>query len=171
MKYAIMLGSNVLIGTTGILIVEEDNEKKEFFRVRKLRRERSSGEYIVIDCDIKDIDGKREVKIFKNKPVASTKRVYVDYTKKMTAIKRENGSTIIKIEKIEKDNDALPQDISIKQVLDQMDEILRITGSFYAGHRLVEMDADNFKIEGNIISGNILIGTGGIFISRSSIAL
>ena len=61
MKYGIMIGSNIFIGTSGILNLETIDGNKEFFKIRELQRIRSKGSYIVVDCDIKEPNGNRIV--------------------------------------------------------------------------------------------------------------
>jgi len=48
MNYGIILGSNLLIDTQGILKVFENGKQREFFRVRELHRIRSEGSYLVL---------------------------------------------------------------------------------------------------------------------------
>ena len=69
MTFGIDLGSNLFIGTSGIMSVETDTGLKEFFRIREIARARVFGSYIVVDCDIKDGTGQREVKLFKSRSV------------------------------------------------------------------------------------------------------
>ena len=83
MKYAIMLGSNMFIGTNGVFTVEINGKLKEFFKVREIFRERSEGSYLTVDCDIKDSENKREVKLFKSRPVVVDKKIQIESDKKI----------------------------------------------------------------------------------------
>ena len=142
MKYAIMLGSNVFIGTNGVFTVEINGKLKEFFKVREIFRERSEGSYLTIDCDIKDSDNKREVKLFKSHPVVADENIQIEIDKKILIAKRLDGSLIIKFEQIENDNPTLPKSGPIPERLktNPVDAILRITGNFYAGDFKVNID-------------------------------
>ncbi|MFI0431029.1 hypothetical protein [Mariniflexile sp. HMF6888] len=167
MKYAIMLGSNMFIGTNGIFTVEINGKLKEFFKIREIFRERSEGSYLVVDCDIKDSENKREVKLFKSKPVVADENIQIESDKKILLAKRSDGSPIIKIEQIENDNPTLPKSGPISEELktNQVDAILRITGNFYAGDFKVDIDDVNMKIDGIMLGGNLSVGTGGMQIT------
>ena len=173
MKYAIMIGSNMFIGTNGILTVESDGKSKEFFRIREINRARSEGSYLAVDCDIKDSENKREIKLFKNNPVAADENVKIVQDKKIMSAKRADGTIIIQVEQIELNNESLPKDGPVKKVLEdnKVDAILRITGDFYAGrHKLI---ADNSKLllDTNTLSGNLMIGTGGLKLTAGGFAM
>lgn len=159
-----MIGSNMFIGTNGILITEIDGKFKEFFKVREIFRIRSQGSYLAVDCDIKDIDEKREVKLFKSKPVVANKNVEVEGDKQYIKATRPDGSTIIKVEQIDTNDPSLPDSGPVKNALDRnpVDAILRITGDFYAGNFHLFADNSMLKIGGIMVIGNLKIGTGGM---------
>ena len=167
MKYAIMLGSNMFVGTNGVFTVEIDGRLKEFFRVREIFRERSEGSYLTVDCDIKDSDNEREIKLFKSRPVAGNNRIEIESNKTHLVAKRPDGSLIIKVEQIENDNPTLPKSGPISNLLKQnpVDAILRITGKFYAGNFKVNIDNENMQIGGITLGGNLAVGTGGMRIT------
>lgn len=81
MKYVIMLGSNMFVGTNGIFTVEIDGKVKEFFRIREIFRERSEGSYLTVDCDIKDLDNEREIKLYKSRHVAGDDKIELNLVK------------------------------------------------------------------------------------------
>ena len=168
MKYAIMLGSNMFIGTNGVFSVEINGNLKEFFKVREIFRERSEGSYLTVDCDIKDSDNKREVKLFKSRPVVVDENIQIESNKKNLIAKRLDGSLIIKIEQIENDNPTLPKSGPIPELLEKnpVDAILRITGNFYAGNFKVDIDDDNMQIDRINLGGNLCVGTGGMQITK-----
>ena len=60
-----MLGSDLFYGTNGVLTVQIDNKVVEFFRIREIYRVRSEGSFLAVDCDIKDKDNIREIKLFR----------------------------------------------------------------------------------------------------------
>lgn len=149
MNYGIILGSNLLIDTQGILNVFENGKQQEFFRVRELNRIRSEGSYLVLDCDIKDSDGTREVKLFKSKPVASNPKIVVTKLDKGIKVCRDDGTTIIQVEEISINSlsETLATSIAhlrnkakkaepLKEMIEQIDAIeafLEITGNFSVG--------------------------------------
>lgn len=173
MKYAIMLGSNMFIGTNGVFTVEINGKLKEFFKVREIFRQRSEGSYLTVDCDFKDSDDEREVKLFKSRPVAGDDKIEIESDKTHLIAKRPNGSLIIKIEQLETDNPTFPQSGPIPEQLKKnpVDAILRITGDFYAGDFKVHIDNDRMQIGGITLGGNLSIGTGGMQITQMGFSM
>ena len=172
-KYAIVFGSDMYIGTDGILTVEVDGKQSEFFRIREIFRVRSSGSYLTVDCDIKDKDNVREIKLAKSRPVVQSDKITVKYDHKVTDVKRDDGSTVIRIEQIEKEDPTLPQTGPVHDALNKesFDAIIRITGEFYAGPYRLKVDNENLHIGGNTIGGNLSIGTGGLLLTPSGFRL
>lgn len=168
MEFGIILGSNVFIRTTGVLSVDG----KEFFRVREIDRARSEGSYIVIDCDIKDSTGERQVKLFKSRPVVQSEEVVVEYKPGFTQVAlRDSGSTIIRIEELQLSDPHLPQKEPAATNLKKVDGVLRITGDFFAGPHHVVVTPEETKIGGITVSGNVSIETKGIQLSRHGFAM
>ncbi|MEX0608278.1 MAG: hypothetical protein WD016_12805 [Balneolaceae bacterium] len=173
MKYAIMLGSNMFVGTNGVFTVEINGKLKEFFKVREIFRKRSEGSYLAVDCDIKDSDNNREIKLFKSKPVVADENIKIESVKKNIIAKRTDGNLIIKVEQIESDNPTLPKSGPIPELLktNQVDAILRITGNFYAGNFKVKIDNENMQVGGITLSGNLNVGTGGMRITQMGFSM
>ncbi len=100
MAYAVLFGSNLYVGTTGVLTVTDkdpstgQDKTTEFFRIREIDRKRSLGSYLVVDCDIKDPNGNREVKLFKSKPVAGSADVEVLNPGRAVEVRRADGSLV-----------------------------------------------------------------------------
>lgn len=163
-KYAIVLGSDMYIGTNGILTVEIGGKMIEFFKVREIYRVRSAGSYLAIDCDIKDNENNREVKLDKSKPVVTSEKIKVHYDHKVTHVKRVDDTTVIKIEQIESSDPSLPQSGPVSDALkrESFDAIIRITGDFYAGPFRLKVDEKALKVGGVISTGNLMIRTGGL---------
>ena len=171
MNYGIILGSNLLIDTQGILKVFENGKQQEFFRVRELHRIRSEGSYLVLDCDIKDYDGTREVKLFKSKPVANNPKIVVTKLDKGIKVCRDDGTTIIQVEEITVNS--LPETLarsiahwrdeakrveSLQAMIKQIDTIeafLEITGNFKAGSFNIQASQNELVIGGAKLVGNI----------------
>lgn len=184
MNYLVMLGSDMFYGTNGVLTVQIGNKIVEFFKVREIYNVRSDGSYLSIDCDIKDNDNVREVKLFKNKPVVKNEKIEAYYGLKETVVKREDESIIIKIEQIELKGISLSDFEPVKKILSgypihmkdillqklvsiKIDAVIKITGDFYAGkHHLIIRD-DYTMIDSNKLSGNLSIGTGGIILTNN----
>jgi hypothetical protein len=163
-KFAIVFGSDMFIGTNGILTVEIDGKEKEFFKITEIFRVRSFGSYLTVECDIKDKDNIRLIKLDKSRPVVVGDKVNAEYNHKNTHIKREDGSTIIKIEQLETNDSTLPQSGPVHEALmkGQFEAIIRITGNFYAGSHLLNVDTNSLKVGGVTSGGNLSIGTGGL---------
>lgn len=171
MNYGIVLGSNLLLDTQGVLNVLENGRQREFFRVRELQRVRSEGSYLVVDCDIKDGSGTREVKLFKSKPVAHNPTIVVETLSKGIRICRDDGTTIIQVEEITASGlpETLAQGIAHWRQVAQRDEacqkliaqidaveaFLEITGSFRAGSVDIQAYRDRLSIGGARLVGNI----------------
>lgn len=177
MQYGVLLGSNLLVGTSGVItVVEDDGSQKEFFRIRELHRVRSEGAYIVVDCDIKDAEGNREIKLAKSRPVVVDPEVSVDYTKEATTVLRTDGSVVIRIELLSPDDESIPplgppmMRPLIAQKLREMDGLVRITGSFYAGSRHLELDNEQMRIGGALFVGNVSMNSGGIRIGARGVS-
>jgi hypothetical protein len=166
-KYAIIFGSDMYIGTNGILTVEIKGKLVEFFRIREIFRVRSTGSYLTVDCDIKDKDNVREIKLSKSRPIVKPENIKVHYDHKVTHVTRDDESTVLKIEQIEKEDSTLPQSGPVSEALDKetFDAIIRITGDFYAGPYKLEVDNKTLKVGGIEIYGNLKIGGGGIMLS------
>lgn len=162
----------MFIGTSGILEHESSGKVKEFFIVREIYRERSDGSYLALDVDIKDFDGVREVKLFKSKPVAESPSVRVSYSKKRTTVTREDGTVVIDVEQLEPHDPSLPQSGPVRGMLNtyQLDAVIRITGNFSVGNYQVQATTINIKINGTDISGNLLVGTGGLVLRQTGIS-
>ncbi|MFK8281001.1 hypothetical protein [Capnocytophaga cynodegmi] len=168
MKYAVMIGSNMFIGTSGVLRVETNGKLKEFLNVREIFRERSEGSYLAVDCDIKDAKNKREIKLFKSKPIVIDESVKVQSSHNIVEARREDNSVIIKVEQITPNDYSLPRSGPIPEMLKNypIDAILRITGDFYAGN--YHIFADNYKMiigGGVTITGGLSVGTGGMVLT------
>ena len=170
MKYAVVFGSDMYIGTTGVLGYEDNNGNvKEFFNIREIYRERSNGSYLTLDVDIKDIDGSREVKLFKSKPVVESPNVIVKYEKKRTTVTREDGTIVIDVEQLEPNDPSLPHSGPVKEILNeyQLDAVIRITGNFAVVNYQIKATTENIQIGGTTFSGNLAVGTGGLVLRQS----
>lgn len=167
MKYAVMLGSDSYIGTTGILTVADKGKKKEFFRIREIYRARSFGSYLAVDCDIKAADGVREVKLFKSKLVAADPHIKVSRLDQSIEVRRNDGSIIIRVEQIDPAEVSLPPGSPGATVLKSMDAILRITGNFYAGSHHLIITKNQLQVGGLTMAGNLKIGGGGLSLSEN----
>lgn len=188
MNYLVMIGSDMCYGTNGVLTVQIGEKFIEFFKIREIFRMRSEGSYLAVDCDIKDKDNIREVKLFKSNPVTQTENVIVSCSKKETIVTRQDGSTIIKIEQLEIDSKELlefgplkktlsgfPLNMldSIKETLKgfTVDAVIQITGDFYAGQNHLILGEDYSIIGGVNTGGNLMMGTGGIRLSNNSFSM
>jgi hypothetical protein len=160
---AVILGNNLFIGTP-VLRVEINNKLVEFLKVREIFRERSEGSYLTIDCDIKDKDNKREIKLEKSRPVARPDTVDVIFDHTLTHVTREDGSTIIKIEQIPSTNRAIAKEERIASLLKEknMNSVIRITGHFYAGGNEVLITNDMMRANGVTWSGCRSWASGGL---------
>lgn len=173
MKYAIMIGSNMFIGTNGVFNVEINGKNKEFFKIREIFNERSNGSYLAIDCDIKDSDNEREIKLFKSKPVVKEDSVTIQKSEKTLTAYRPDDSIIIRIEQLDSTDSSLPKTGPIPQQLgaNPVDAILRITGDFYAGNFKVHADNSIMKVGGISLGGNLSVGTGGIRLTQKGFSM
>ena len=172
-RYAIVFGSDMYIGTNGILTVEIDGKMVEFFKVREIFRVRSAGSYLTIDCDIKDNENRREVKLAKSRPVVTSEYIKVHCDHKVTHVKRDDDTTVLKIEQIESNDPSLPQSGPVYNALkkEYFDAILRITGDFYAGPFRLRVDERALKVGGITSSGNLMIRTGGLKLTATGFAM
>ena len=170
MAYAVMIGSDLFIGTTGVLTVEIEGKMVEFFRIREIFRVRSEGSYLAVDVDIKDLDGVREIKLAKNNPVAGD-GFLITHNKTETRIQRANGSTVICIEQFAPDKKLIPNLERIEELIQQgkipsIDAVIRITGDFYAGKHHLKINDKETVIGGLTLGGNISVGTAGIALTN-----
>ncbi len=188
MNYLVMLGSDMFYGTNGVLTVENNGKFSEFLRIREFHRNRSNGSFLTVDCDIKDKDNEREVKLFKNRPVAQDDNVNVSVSHTETIVKREDGSLIIRIDQIELHDTPLSEFEPLKHTLSgfpaatrehlekqlkeiTIDAVIKITGEFYAGRFHLNIKDEFSIIQGTKLSGNFSFGTGGIKLSNSGFML
>jgi hypothetical protein len=172
-KYAIIFGSNMFVGTNGILTVEINGELKEFFRIREIFSEPSKGSHLTVDCDIKDTDNTRQIKLHKSRPVVKDDKIIVEYNQKLTHIKREDNSTVIKIEQIENNDLTLPQEGPVFEFLrkEKLDVIIRITGNFYAGPFKLMVDNQYLRVGGITLGGNLSVRTGGLMLTSMGFSM
>lgn len=175
MTYAVMLGSDLYIGTTGVLTVTDkdpstgQDKTKEFFHIHEIDRKRSLGSYPVVDCDIKDPIGDREVKLRKSRAVATSPDVEVLKPGKAIEVKRADGSLVIRVEELDRDTLGIDDSGPVADALDEVDAILRITGNFQAGPYRVIADNSQLQVGGITFSGNVKIGGGGLHLSENKI--
>ena len=171
-KIAVLLGSNLFVGTNGVLTVEIDKKKVNFFKIRKIFRILSFGYYLTVDCDIKDKDNNREIKLAKSRPVANPDKKMVFCTRKVTEVKRADGSTVVKIEEIRSDNPSLPQDGPVSERLkrEKIDPLIRITGDFYAGPYKLFIDNKSVQVNGVTMEGNLSESTGGLRLTSKGLS-
>lgn len=172
MKYAIVLGSNIFIGTNGILSFDNGVEQKDFFRIREIHNERSPGSHLGVDVDIKNVDGTREIKLFKSKPVAvGNHNLSVACDRNSTVVTDDDGSLIISIEQ----HTDVPENVSaaLRRVNEHLaqpitvDAVLTINGKFNADGIQIEADEKGIVDQnGNRFSGNIKVGSGGIIFKQ-----
>lgn len=184
MNYLIMLGSNMFYGSNGVISYVNDGRLVNFFKVREIYKERSTGSYLAIDCDIRDAENKRIIKLAKNNPVTSSGGLKIHCDKQLTSVKGLSGELIIKIEQLDLVSNSLidfepfkkvflnrPHAGRIKSHLEQIyiSAALRITGHFNVGpHELLIEDdyltVDNAgKLMGNFKSAEhgIILQQGG----------
>ena len=170
MRYAIVFGSDMFVGTSGVLSYESaTGEIKEFFRVREVHRELSEGSYLTLDVDVKDNNGDREIKLFKSKPVASNENIKVEFDKTQTVVYREDGSIVIKVEQLDSNDASLPINGPVREYLDsgKIEAVIRITGKFDVGKWQIESTTEGNMINTNRFGGNLSIGTGGLVLRQN----
>lgn len=165
MAYAVIHGSDVFIGTSGILSYELDGKMKPFFKVREINRNRSEGSYLSIDVDIKGVDGNREVKLFKSKAVVANDDIIIKYSKSRTTILRPDESIIIDVELLEPNDPSLPARQQV--AYDKLDGIIRITGNYMVGEHKVHSTVDGTKIGYLSMGGNVSFGSGGLILTNN----
>jgi len=156
---AIMLGSNMYIGTDGLIKYVKGNKLVDFFKVRELYHSRDFNSYLAIDVDIKDNEGKREIKLSKNKPVASSlKNLEIESDKKYTKVSKEDGTLIICIEQIELNDKTLPTSGPVRMAIESgyIDSIVRITGNFSVNGVNINISNEELSTNnGSRLSGNL----------------
>ena len=86
------------------------------------------------------------------------------------AISRDK-KVIIRIEELSKNDPSLPTDHQIKNYIQKLESILRITGNFYAGpHHIIATNTE-VKVGNRLLQRNVLVGTGGIRLSQDGFAM
>jgi len=176
MTYAVLFGSDLYVGTTGVLSVTETDPSagkertREFFRIRELDRKRSLGSYLVIDCDILDPNGSREIKLFKSRPVAGSTDVQVLNPGRAVEVRRLDGSLVIKVEELDRDTLKVPISGPFVEALEQVEAIIQITGDFQAGPYRVRATTTQLQVGGITFSHNMRIGSSGLHLSTKGIA-
>ena len=188
MNYIVFFGSDIICGTNGVLNVQIDNKIVNFFRIREIYRISSEGSHLAVDCDIKDGNNIREVKLFKSKPVVQNENIQVFLNQKTTIVTRDNGIEIIKIEQIELDNSSILDFEPFKKVLSghpsssvalikqtmneiKINAVIKITGDFYAGEYHLEIGDDYSLINGLKIGGNIKFKNCGITLTKNGFSI
>ena len=178
MNYGFMLGSDRFIGCTGNLTVTEkdkttgEDKKREFFRIRETWRHRTPGSYLTVDCDIRDGQDNREVKLVKSIARDGDPEILVTSTKKVVAVHRSDGSLVIKVEQLRPDEAEIParqlkamHPVGAEMVETAMGGIeawLRITGDFLAGPHHLYVTAERWMVINSVSGGNVVLGGGGL---------
>jgi len=155
----IMLGSNMYIGTDGLLKYFNGSKYIDFFKVREIHNNRNFDSYLAVDVDIKDNEGNREIKLAKSRPVASSlENLKIDSNKTCTKVFKDDGTLIICIEQITLTDEYLPKDGPVRMAIESglIDSIVRITGNFSVAGTEVKMTAQELSTgNGNKMIGNL----------------
>lgn len=162
----------MFIGTSGVVGYKTKGGIKEFLKVKEIYRERSNGSYLALDVDVKTIDGIREVKLFKSKPVVECENVKVIYDKKRTTVIKNDGTVVIDVEQLDPLDESLPNTGPVRQALDAnlLDGIIRITGNFSVGEYSIKATIEKTEVGGVTMNGNLSVGTGGIVLDHMGIS-
>jgi hypothetical protein len=142
-SYAVLLGSDKIVGTNGVLSVEQDGKMLEFFRVREVFSPDRPGSGLSIDADLKDTDGTSGIKLSNNNPVVMGMGLRAESTDTQVLVTREDGTVIFRAEQVEPDLSFRPAAGPLKDFFEQnpVGAVIRITGRFYAGSHLIKADA------------------------------
>lgn len=173
MNYAVVIGSDMFIGTSGVVrYKDEGGNLKEFFRIRELFRERSEGSYLTVDVDIKDSEGTRVVKLAKSRSVVESPGITIKSDKNRTTVMRDDGDIVIDVEQLKPDDPSLPQTGFIKDRLQagDLDTVLRITGNFKVGNYQLKVSTKGIEIGGILFSENLSEGAGGLVLTPMGIS-
>ena len=181
MSYLILLSSNAFIGSNGILSVQTNGKQKEFFRIREIFKERSPGSYLAVDVDVKDKEGKRQIKLAKNKPIIIDEGISISTEHSETHVTDGDNKTIIRIKQLEDPQSIINGRIdSMWGLRDEEKEKMKanikitdgiqITGVFYADNHKIELTDESMRIDDGMIvlSDNTSIGAGGIVLKNDS---
>ncbi|HEX8532479.1 MAG TPA: hypothetical protein VF646_20730, partial [Cytophagales bacterium] len=141
-SYAVLLGAHTIIGTNGVLSLEQDGKLLEFFRVREVWSPGRTGSVLTIDANIRDTDGTSEIKLAHNNPVVLGKGIRVESSETQIVVSREDGTLIFKAEQVAPDQSFRPVAGPLKDFFEQnpVGAVIHITGTFYAGSHLVKSD-------------------------------
>ncbi|MBW4641375.1 MAG: hypothetical protein KME05_24805 [Gloeocapsa sp. UFS-A4-WI-NPMV-4B04] len=142
-SYAVLLGTDKLIGTNGVLSLEQNGKSLEFFRIRDVFSQARPGSALTIDADIKDTDGTSEIKLANNAPVVIGAGLRVQSSDTQLLVARDDGTVVFKAEQVEPDQSFRPATGPLKDFFEQnpVGAVIRITGNFYAGSHLIKSDA------------------------------
>lgn len=174
MKYGVLLGSNLFIDTYGTLDWVDDNGKRhQFFKIKEIWRQRSDGSYLALDVDVKDNDGKREIKLYNSKPVVEGD-VVCERTETSITVRRQDGSIVLKVEQLEPNDVKLKDSKLVTEALRQtgLDAVIKIEGDFTILGVKVIINDMTISIGGISMSGNLIMGTrSGITMSKGGLSL
>jgi hypothetical protein len=142
-SYAVLLGADKLIGTNGVLSLEQDGKMLEFFRVRDVFSPGRTGSALAVDADIKDTDGTSAIKLTNNNPVVMGAGLRIQSSDTQLLVTRADGTVVFKAEQVEPDPSFRPAGGPLKDFFEQnpVEAVIRITGKFYAGSHLLKSDA------------------------------
>jgi hypothetical protein len=163
MSYAVLLGADKIIGTHGVLAVEQDGKTLEFFRVRSIFRPQEEGSALSFDLNVKDTDGERDIKLANGNPVVMGMGIKVDRQPRQTLVTRADGSLIVKIEQLEPDAYFRPTGGPLQAFFAEhpVEAVIRITGDFYAGTHRVQAALGASPAGGDMLHGAIVAVTPG----------
>lgn len=144
-SYAVLLGRDKLIGTNGVLAVEQDGKMLEFFRVREVYTPAQPGSGLAVDVHIKDTDGTSEIQLAHNNPVVMGAGLRVQSSNTGLLVTRPDGTVVFNAEQVEPDPSFRPTAGPLKDFFEQnpVGAVIRITGAFYAGSHLIQSDGED----------------------------
>lgn len=190
MAYAILLSSNVFIGTDGVLSVQvPPAPPKEFFKIQGVENHRQLSSRLVVDCDIRDETGAREVGLRKSRIVSkellaegykfNSDRTHVE-------VLRPDGSVVIRIEQLSTESvlallekrfnerptlfDSPEQLRGVLQRVSEIEAGIRITGSFVVAGISLRITESELGVNTNTIANGLKMGGGGIHLTPNGFA-
>jgi hypothetical protein len=141
-SYAVLLGNDKIIGTNGVLAVEQDGKMLEFFRVRDVCSPARPGSGLAVDAHVKDTDGTSEIRLANNNPVVMGAGLRVQSSDTQLLVTRPDGTVVFRAEQVEPDPSFRPAAGPLQDFFEQnpVEAVIRITGAFYAGSHLIQSE-------------------------------
>lgn len=170
MKYAFIIGSSAFIVPSGIICYADANHTKEILKIRSIYHDNVPGSALVIDADIKDMDGNS---IVINDNIVEVNSVFsVKSSRNSIDVLKPDGSTVLHVHQMD-DESAMKLEHYIVAELEVHAPVavIRVSGHFEAEGLHITAENEKLFINDNGYATSALAGKGDLQFTESGVVL